>query len=78
MVLWRFATTEPKVIAMAVLTTRQVLAKVPWKRAGLMQNCQRGTFPKPARMGHTLVWDEREVDAWIAARFDEVREKAAA
>lgn len=48
-----------------------VCERVGCKRSKLDGMIRAGEFPKPLKIGATVVWPEHEVDDWIDARIAE-------
>lgn len=53
------------------LRIKQVTAKVGRSKTSIYADIRQGTFPAPAYAGHLAIWNEAEVDAWLAERFAE-------
>ncbi len=64
---------EPAAIpARRALRITSVLHKVGISRTQLYRLIQRGQFPRQFHLSaRTAVWDEAEVDAWLAAKQEE-------
>ena len=56
---------------MKALTLPRVVEKTGMCKSSLYPRMREGTFPKPAKCGTRSLWDEAEVDAWLAALFAE-------
>lgn len=52
-----------------LLRIGEVAERVRWSKQTLYHRANGKDFPAPAKVGGLLVFDEREVDAWIAAQF---------
>jgi predicted DNA-binding transcriptional regulator AlpA len=55
----------------ALLTRRQVLARIGMGRTWLREAVLARHFPQPVRIGARVLWVEREVATWIAERVAE-------
>jgi len=42
-----------------------------YRRSQIYKLIAEGKFPKPARIGGSVRWSEREIENWIAARLAE-------
>lgn len=57
-----------------ILRRVEVEAKTGLRRSQIYALLNRGSFPKPVRLGSRAVgWDSDEVDQWIAKRFADRR-----
>ena len=57
-----------------ILRRVEVEAKTGLRRSQLYALLNRGSFPKPVRLGSRAVgWDSDEVEQWIAKRFADRR-----
>ena len=55
-----------------LLTMRTVIAEVSLSRTEIWRRVQRGTFPKPIRLGpQRIAFVASEIDAWVNARVAE-------
>ena len=53
-----------------ILSSKEVLKKVPFSRRHLYRLEQRGDFPTRIKVGRRKVgWRESEIEAWVEARF---------
>lgn len=54
-----------------LLRLRDVMDRVGLRSSAIYQSVQRGTFPKPIRLGDSVsvAWLDQEVDAWLRARL---------
>jgi prophage regulatory protein len=52
-----------------ILTTREVLERIPIHRSTLWQMCQDGRFPKPIQLTRSRIgWRLSAIAAWLAER----------
>lgn len=61
----------PAPVGDVLLTRRQVLGRIGMGRTWLRDAVVDGRFPPPVRIGPRVLWVEREVAAWVAARAAE-------
>lgn len=54
-----------------LLRIDEVAERVRWSKQTLYHRANGKDFPAPAKVGGLLVFDEKEVDAWIAKQFAE-------
>jgi predicted DNA-binding transcriptional regulator AlpA len=66
---------EPVPAGDALMTRRQVLARIGMGRTWLRDAVLARRFPQPVRIGPRVLWVEREVTSWISERVAE-RESA--
>lgn len=54
-----------------LLRLRDVMDRVGLRSSAIYQSVQRGTFPKPIKLGNSasVAWLDSEVDAWLRARL---------
>ncbi|RWU26747.1 hypothetical protein DM813_02635 [Pseudomonas alkylphenolica] len=54
-----------------LLRLRDVMDRVGLRSSAIYQSVQRGTFPKPIRLGDSasVAWLDQEVDAWLRTRL---------
>ncbi len=48
-----------------LLRLPEVMTRVGVRRSTLYREMERGTFPRPRKIGRASVWPESEVEAWI-------------
>jgi prophage regulatory protein len=63
--------TSPYCPPVCLLRLRDVMDRVGLRSSAIYQSVQRGTFPKPIRLGNSVsvAWLDQEVDAWLRARL---------
>ncbi|MNC51993.1 Prophage CP4-57 regulatory protein (AlpA) [compost metagenome] len=63
--------TSPDSHPICLLRLRDVMDRVGLRSSAIYQSMQRGTFPKPIRLGESVsvAWLDQEVDAWLMARL---------
>jgi prophage regulatory protein len=54
-----------------LLRLHDVMDRVGLRSSAIYQSVQRGTFPKPIRLGNSVsvAWLDQEIDAWLRARL---------
>ena len=52
-----------------LLPLETVMARVHLGRTKIYALIADGEFPSPTKIGSASRWSERQIDAWIAARF---------
>ena len=59
-----------------LLRLPEVTDRTGLRRAAIYDAIKRGVFPRPVRIGRRAVaWPESEVQAWIAERVADARER---
>lgn len=53
------------------LNLKQVVALTKLSRAHVYALIARGLFPAPGKIGRKSIWDGREIEHWLEARFAE-------
>ena len=53
------------------LSLKQVVELTNLSKAHIYALIARGAFPQPAKIGRKSIWDTREIEFWLAARFAE-------
>lgn len=53
------------------LNINSVKKKIDRSKAFIYKEMDRGNFPKPLKMGRSVVWIESEIDAWLQQFIDE-------
>ena len=54
---------------MKALRLPEVIAKTGLPKSTIYDAIRAGRFPAPARALARSIWNEEEIDAWLAARF---------
>ena len=62
---------SPDCPPVCLLRLRDVMDRVGLRSSAIYQSVQRGTFPKPIRLGNSVsvAWLDQEVDAWLRTRL---------
>ena len=64
---------------LSLLPLKEVKARVSLSTATVYRLMQKGTFPKPRKIGTKSLWRSDEVEAWILAQTrDPAHEQSAA
>ncbi|KRA42959.1 hypothetical protein ASD72_12925 [Pseudoxanthomonas sp. Root630] len=66
--LWPALPAAADEMATALLPIRAVKARVGLSTATVYRLMQRGTFPRPRKVGQKSLWRSDEVEAWILSR----------
>lgn len=53
------------------LSLKQVVVQTSLSRAHVYALIARGEFPAPGKIGRKSIWDAREIEHWLEARFGE-------
>ena len=66
--LWPASRAAVDEVATALLPIQEVKARVGLSVAMIYRLMQRGTFPRPRKIGTKSLWRSDEVEAWIMAK----------
>lgn len=66
--LWPALPAAADEMATALLPMKEVKARVGLSTATVYRLMQRGTFPRPRKVGTKSLWRSDEIEAWIMAR----------
>ncbi|MNJ40732.1 Prophage CP4-57 regulatory protein (AlpA) [compost metagenome] len=63
--------TSPGCPPVCLLRLHDVMDRVGLRSSAIYQSVQRGTFPKPIRLGNSVsvAWIDQEIDAWLRVRL---------
>ena len=57
-----------------LLRRREVENRTGLKRSTIYDHMERGTFPRPTRIGEKIVcWPEHEIEAWLQQQIEKSR-----
>ena len=58
-------------ISLRILRLDGVMAKTQISRSTIYDSIQKGTFPRPVKLGARAVgWLENEIESWLAVRVE--------